>query len=115
MLLRILAPLLILAAPVTPGAQQLPTVVVPAEAGVAIAARGQAQPRLAPRPAARRPAGASRSVRPASAFEAESAADPLTAAGPAALPLLGAAALAAVFGGGGSGSGTGAVATTRTR
>jgi hypothetical protein len=115
MLLRILAPLLILAVPMAPGAQQLPTVVVPLEAGVAIAARGQAQPRLAARPAARRPAAASRGVRSPSPFEAESAADPLTAAGPATLPLLGAAALAAAFGGGGSGSGTGAVATTRTR
>jgi hypothetical protein len=114
MLLRILGPLLILAAPAAVGAQQLPTLVVPAEAGVAIAARGQVQPRLAPRPAGRRPAaGPGRSVRSASAFEAEPAADPLTSAGPAVLPLLGAAALAAAFGGGGSG--TGAVATTRTR
>ena len=104
----------VLFAPAGAGAQQLRTLVVPADTAVAIAARGAAQPRLAARPGPARHADAHRASR-AAMFEPE-ATDPLTAAGPAVLPLIAASALAATLGGGGGTiSNTATVAPTRTR
>ncbi|MBW8269094.1 hypothetical protein [Caldovatus aquaticus] len=113
----LVAPALALLLPGATAAQQLGTVVVPAEAQVVIAARGAPQPRLAPRPAPVAPPGGMPGGR-APSWLFEPAYDELTSGmttGQALLPFAAAAALAATLGNGAPGRGGGTTAPARTR
>jgi hypothetical protein len=112
MTVRILPPLLALLAPAGAAAQQLPTLVVPAETEVAIAARGMPQPRLAPRSAATASPPSAVGWTQSSLFEPPD--EPgLAATGQSLLSAAAAAALAATFGTGGGRGATAAPARTR--